>query len=390
MSSSRRSRRLHWAAPFVVASIIGLVALAPTLSAGASTPSLAPLTPQQLLVKAQQAKVNALSGSIRLTANLGIPNLGSLAAVSGRDSAFSPLSLLSGSHDARVWFDGPDRQRIAMASSLAESDVIHNGADVWTWASSGSVVHHWHSTTTSKKSGKADTEAKTGTMPTPDQAAKQVLDQITPSTGVTVTTPAYVAGRSVYELVLRPNAAQSTVDHVGIAVDSATGLPLQVSLFAKGATTPALQLGFTSISFSRPAASTFNFSPPPNAHVTTNGSALNAFSNPRTERRQADVAGPSDVGPIVGVPPQAGQSGQSGQTKYAGQDWTSVVIAANSSGLPAQANIVLRASTAVSGSWGSGRLVQSSLINVLLLDDGRVAIGAVTPAALEAAVASAH
>jgi hypothetical protein len=44
----------------------------------------------------------------------------------------------------------------------------------------------------------------------------------------------------------------------------------------------------------------------------------------------------------------------------------------------------------VSGSFGSGRLLQTSLVNVLVLDDGRVAVGAVTAGALEAAVASAH
>src|ERR1700681_1581915 len=104
MPSSHRSRSLHWAAPFVVAAVIGLVALAPTLSAGAAPPSLAPLTAERLLVKVQQSNVKALSGTIRLTANLGIPNLSSLAGAAGRgDGVFNPTDLLSGSHDAQVW-----------------------------------------------------------------------------------------------------------------------------------------------------------------------------------------------------------------------------------------------------------------------------------------------
>jgi outer membrane lipoprotein-sorting protein len=389
MPSSRRSRRMHWAAPFVVAAVIGLVALAPTLSAGAATPSLAPLKPQQLLVKVQQANVKSFSGSIRLTANLGIPSLSSLAGATGHDAAFNPLDLLSGSHDARVWFDGPDRQRIAMASSLAETDVIHNGADVWTWVSSGSQVTHIHSASTNKESGKPEAAPKVGSMQTPAQAAQQLLDQITPSTSVTVTTPAYVAGRAVYELVLRPNAAQSTVDHVGIAVDSATGMPLQVNLFAKGHAKPALQLGFTSVSFSRPAASTFTFSPPPNAHVTTSkGPGLDMFGGARAERhRKVQLAPGGEVGGVVPAVPDA--TTQSSQTKVVGQDWTSIVISTNSGGLPGQADIVLKAATPVSGAWGSGRLLQTPLINVLLLNDGRIVAGAVTPAALEAA-ASAH
>jgi outer membrane lipoprotein-sorting protein len=370
---------MHWAAPFVVAAVIGLVALAPTLSAGAATPSLAPLTPQQLLVQVRQANVKALSGSIRLTANLGIPSLGSLAGAAGHDAGFNPLGLLSGSHDARVWIDGPDRQRIAMASSLAETDVIHNGADVWTWVSNGSQVNHIHSTAT-KESGKPETASNVRTMQTPAEAAKQLLDQITPSTSVIVTTPTYVAGRAVYELVLKPNAPQSTVEHVGIAIDSATGLPLQVSLFAKGQSKPALQLGFTSISFSRPAASTFNFTPPPNSHVTTNSNGLPS-GHVRADRQGQ---GQDQQDSTSAAPARADQ------TKVVGQDWAQVVISTTNGGLPGQAGVLLKAASPVSGAWGSGRLVGSPLINVLMLDDGRIVAGAVTPAALEAAVASAR
>jgi outer membrane lipoprotein-sorting protein len=386
MPSSRRSRRLHWAAPVIVAAVIGMVALAPTLSAGAATPSLSALTPQQLLVKVQQANVKSFSGSIKLAANLGIPNLSSLAGAAGRDAAFNPLDLLSGSHTARVWFDGPHRQRIALPSTLAETDVIHNGADVWTWVSSGSLVTHMHSTAT-KQAAKPEAAPDASPMQTPDQVAKQLLDQITPSTSVTVSTPAYVAGRPVYELVLRPNAKQSTVDHVGIAIDSATGMPLQVNLFAKGQSKPALQLGFTSVSFSRPAASTFKFTPPPNAHVTTtNRPGLGMFGGARAEgRKRIHMAGPDAARAAVAVP----ETTQSSETKIVGQDWTSIVISTNSAGLPGQAGLVLKAATPVSGAWGSGRLLQTPLINVLLLNDGRVVAGAVTPAALEAA-ASAH
>jgi outer membrane lipoprotein-sorting protein len=388
MPSSLRTRRVHWAAPFLVAAVIGLMAFAPTLSAGASTPSLARLSPAQLLVKAQHASVKALSGNIRLTANLGLPDLSSLAGAAGRDSAFNPLDLLSGSHDAHVWLDGPQRQRIALPSSLAETDVIHNGADVWTWMSSGSQVTHLHSNAT-PKAPVPDAAPKSGPIETPDQVAAQILAAITPSTSVTVTTPDYVAKRPVYELVLRPNARQSTVDHIGIAVDSASGLPLQVSLFAKGQAKPAFQLGFTSVSFSRPSASTFSFTPPPNAHVTTNGAGLFAQpAGPGFERRSLRPEADSGAAPVQIAPFQVAPA-QAGQTKVVGKDWTSVVVSSTSGALPPQAAFLLKAAAPVSGAWGSGRLLQTSLINILLLNDGRMAAGAVTPAALEAAVASA-
>ena len=41
---------------------------------------------------------------------------------------------------------------------------------------------------------------------------------------------------------------------------------------------------------------------------------------------------------------------------------------------------------AVSGSWGSGHLLSSALFSAVLTDDGRVAIGAVPPQMLYAAL----
>jgi hypothetical protein len=40
---------------------------------------------------------------------------------------------------------------------------------------------------------------------------------------------------------------------------------------------------------------------------------------------------------------------------------------------------LLKSLPAVSGSWGSGHLLRSSLLSVVLTDDGRIAVGAVAP-----------
>jgi hypothetical protein len=42
----------------------------------------------------------------------------------------------------------------------------------------------------------------------------------------------------------------------------------------------------------------------------------------------------------------------------------------------------------VHGAYGDGRVLQTKLVSVLALDDGRVLIGAVTPSVLEEAAAS--
>ena len=49
---------------------------------------------------------------------------------------------------------------------------------------------------------------------------------------------------------------------------------------------------------------------------------------------------------------------------------------------------VLDSLPAVSGSWGKGRLLSTTLLTAVITDDGRVAVGAVVPDALYRALGS--
>jgi hypothetical protein len=52
------------------------------------------------------------------------------------------------------------------------------------------------------------------------------------------------------------------------------------------------------------------------------------------------------------------------------------------SGGPAALRALVKAATPVHGSWGSGRLLRTSLFSVLLTSKGSLLVGAVTPAVL--------
>lgn len=359
MASSPRARSVRWLAPVAIALAIVLAGVVPTLSS-AATPDLPALSPQELIAKIRQSSTDAFSGTLELSADLGIPDLGSIQG-SEDASGFNPLTLLSGSHQATIRVDGRDRQQVSMPGSLSELDVYHDGQDVWTWQSDGHKVTHLI-----LPPPEAD-QPRSQPMPTPDQLATQILDRITPSTAVSTATPQYVAGQPVYELILAPHSADSTIDHVGIAADAANGMALRVSVFAKGQTAPAIQLGFTSIDFARPTGS-FRFTPPPGATVTTH------------DLTRDDRGGTEHAAPEQAAPDQA-KTGQD----VVGQDWTQVVIA-NDVRLPPAAKPLYEAAAPVTGPFGSGRVLRTNLVSLLLLDDGRLAAGFVTPGALEAAV----
>ena len=85
---------------------------------------------------------------------------------------------------------------------------------------------------------------------------------------MTVDGTAQVAGRDAYKLLIKPKQSGSTVGAITIAVDSKTGLPLKFTLTPASGGAAVVDAGFTKVDFSKPAASTFDFTPPKGAKVT--------------------------------------------------------------------------------------------------------------------------
>jgi hypothetical protein len=74
-----------------------------------------------------------------------------------------------------------------------------------------------------------------------------------------------------------------------------------------------------------------------------------------------------------------------GTHRVLGAGWTKVVELDTGSPIDVAHGQLAGALTPVSGSWGSGGVLESSLVSVLVTSKGRVYVGAVDPAALYAA-----
>lgn len=95
----------------------------------------------------------------------------------------------------------------------------------------------------------------------PRTSADQVLAKVGPTTMVSVDNNVTVAGEAAYQLVLAPKSSGSLIGDMRVAIDGRHNVPLQVQVFAKRATSPAIQVGFTSISFGQSAAQNFRVHP---------------------------------------------------------------------------------------------------------------------------------
>jgi len=366
----------RWVPAAVVPAVIAAGALVGSSYASAGV-NLPDKTPEQVLAMIGESTVTALSGTLEQSAQLGLPQLptggsgGGGSGGGGAGGAAAALELLTGSHTARIYLDGPTNVRAQVMDQLAERDVVRHGDDVWFYASENNTVTHV--TLPAEAAGKPGAgqnaagkdAAVPGEVQTPAQLAQRMLTAIDPSTQVTVGRDTMVAGRSAYDLVLTPKTSGTLVGSVSIAVDSATGLPLSVDIQARGQAKPAFRLAFTHLTLTAPATERFTFTPPPGATVQEQ-----ALPSLPTKGAKPGATGP------LGRPAMT-------QPTLSGTGWDAVIVLPAGSALSDLIGSPLfgQLTRTVTG----GRLLHTPLVNVLVTGDGRVLAGSVPVERLQAA-----
>ena len=360
------SRRARWAVPVGALVITGAVLAGSLISVAQASPGLPPRTPAQLLAQVGDSVTPPLTGTVVETTSLGLPSL------PGTADPTSIASLLTGSHTVRVWYSGPRHFRLAVPEPLSETDVIADGNTAWLWQSTANTVTEY-----SLPARQRAPVTQPATAPlTPQQAARQVLAAVGKTTTVSVDSNVTVAGQPAYELVLAPRDSRSLVGQVQIAIDGSNGVPLRLQVYARNASSPAFQVGYTAIQFVTPAPADLTFSPPPGAKVTKENLGSGQPSGP-----QPAVSTIGSGWLTVLDLPSAGLTAPGSST--------SAPDNGGSGDSAAVLNALLGSATPVSGAWGSGRLLQTSLVSVLITDNGRAFVGAVQPSVLYAAAGQA-
>lgn len=359
----------------VTVAIAGTVVI--TAQAGAA--SLPDRSAEDVLAMLAEQSVTAYSGSFEQSADLGLPALpggpggfgGHGAASQGateepsddaaaEDAATdmaSVLELVTGDHTGRVYVGGPGRARLQITDELAERNLVVNDRDVWSYDSASDAATHLTLPDPADLPGHPE-RPDAGSMPTPEQLAADLVAALEPSTELGVDDAEVVAGRDAYTLTLRPRAEETLVGEAAVTVDGETGFPLAVTLTARGANEPAYRLAYTDIDLSAPDASLFDFSPPAGATVT---------------EHDVPVPGPHDGRP--GTHPGTDDA----DVQIIGEGWSTVAVAPVGRELLADEPLLAELTEPVAG----GRLLSTSLLTVLLTDDGRVLAGPVTSAHLQ-------
>ena len=328
------SRGRTVAAVIVTAGVVGLGLLAVPGGAGAQ-PQLPPVAPEELVRSVlAAADPGPFNGTVTLTNDLGLPALPDLPQAA------------DGSSTARIWSGGGHKGRVQLPSDSGERTLVSDGTTHWAWNSADRTVVR----------GPVDQQQHATTPADPTAAASKAIADLRATSTVAVDGTADVAGRAAYELVLTPAPTERTLlREVRVAVDAEKRMPLRLTVLATGATAPALQVGFTDLTFGDQDPTLFTFTPPQGATVTDEP-AKDAAAQARPG--STTVGDGWDAVRIMRRPATTPTPATPSPTTPGAPDLSAI-------GSP------------VTGTWGSGRLVTSAVGSAIVTDDGRVAVGAV-------------
>ena len=223
---------------------------------------------------------------------------------------------------------------------------------------------------------------------------------------MTVGPATQVAGRDAYQIGLTPDTDGTLVDRVLLAVDAETSVPLRAQVWSTQDTvTPAVEIAFTDVSFDAVDPTVFDFTPPPGATTrdvvvplpeTTTLPEPGSHDRPRRAprhpgdrhrlgvRRRAHRRRPRD--PAVRRRPEEDlRSGLEGTFGSESTDELMTDLLGDSSDRADMTTLDPQALLdQLTTDVPEGQLITSSLLTVLLTDDGRIYAGAVPAETLQA------
>ena len=237
----------------VAAAFVGAVAIAVATTAEGPKPAPASLPVAVHDALAATAPIG-VSARIRFTNNL-------IAGSGGQGS--DPL--LAGA-SGRLWASADGRLRIELQSDLsgngatADSQIIVDRNRFTVFDAASNTAYEG-----TLPRGDGDLGANQG--PTLDRVKREISDLMSRAV-VSGATPSDVAGRAAYTVRVFPKGNGGLLGGAELAWDAANGTPLRAALYARGDSSPVLELTATDISFGKVSDSVFDVAPPSGAKVT--------------------------------------------------------------------------------------------------------------------------
>ncbi|MBV9310909.1 MAG: hypothetical protein JOZ73_08755 [Solirubrobacterales bacterium] len=246
------TRRLLALIAGVVAVIIGGTAIAVAAGSGGPVPPRKPLARaiHSALTAPQVAGVTA-----RVTFT---NNLIDSSDIQGADP------ILKGA-TGRVWV-AKDRLRLELQSDNGDAQLVVNNGAFWAYDPSRKTVYEGKLPAGGAEKRAHPKHAKRDAVP----SASNIQSQLNKAGGhllISRAVPTDLAGQPAYSVRVSPKQNGGLIGGAQLAWDAVRGVPLSIGVYARGNSTPVLQLKATQISYKNVSSSVFSMSPPSGAKV---------------------------------------------------------------------------------------------------------------------------
>ncbi len=210
----------------------------------------ADVSPTALLERVVQARDRAYSGYVEAQGALDLPVT----------SRFTDIGALVGERTRlRVWWRSADAWRVDKLLVAGETDLVHDATSTTEW--------DYEDGSARRGADPAIRLPRTADL-LPPALGDRLLDDVD-TADLSRLRPRRVAGRDALGLRLSPGAPQSSIDHVDLWADRASGVPLRVEVYDEARdATPVLLTQFRSFDPATPRAATTVFTPPPGVETT--------------------------------------------------------------------------------------------------------------------------
>lgn len=183
----------------------------------------------------------------------------SLQSQGGAGTAGNPL--LSGA-EGRVWISTGGQIRLELASEKGATQILYDGTTLTIYQGSSSTLYEY---TPPQKAADAPASPSGRAHQPPGVAQiQEAIDRLMGHVNLSGAVPTDIAGQPAYSVQISPRSNGGLVGGAELAWDANHGLPLRLAVYAKGDSSPVLELSATEVSYGPVSGSVFSLSLPAN------------------------------------------------------------------------------------------------------------------------------
>jgi hypothetical protein len=232
VSAARRAGRWRWV---VVGLGVAVLASLPALIS-ARPVQVSPLSVADLYARMRASTTQPYQGFVTSNGTAGLPSIPQLS---------DAIALLNGETQLRVWYAGPQRWRVDQIGEGTERD-LYQAADY-------QVLWDFGANQLTTITGDQPLRLPRGSDVIPPELARRVFATAGPQPSeLSPLPPRRVAGLAAAGLRFTPHDPVTTVGHVDIWADPASGLPVQVEITGRNASTPIFVTRFLDLDLTPP------------------------------------------------------------------------------------------------------------------------------------------